>query len=234
MSTTLTSHDQRVLQALIDAGPVADGPAEGDSTTVFEAKASSSPFASLKSKEAQILSKLSNAEPAQGTIAEAVEELNKIVEQFPEYASAYVNRAQARRMLLPTPTLFTEQSFGQTSEVLKDLERGLSLAAGNPSRLQSAQHQLGVLAAAYTHKGYLLLAASDVERNEGLCLRKAFGTDDPIVLEEMACKAFTAGGECGNQNAKRMAVKTNPYAKMCGAIVKEAICKEMQEYCHTV
>ena len=49
----------------------------------------------------------------------------------------------------------------------------------------------------------------------------------PDELEEMASKDFAAGGRYGDERAKQMAVKTNPYAKMCGAIVKEAMKKEM-------
>lgn len=42
---------------------------------------------------------------------------------------------------------------------------------------------------------------------------------------------FQQGGRYGNEIARQMAVKTNPYAKMCGAIVKEAMRKEMTGGC---
>ena len=47
-------------------------------------------------------------------------------------------------------------------------------------------------------------------------------------LEEMASRDFFFGGQYGNEIARQLAVQTNPYAKMCGAIVKEALRKEVE------
>jgi len=47
-------------------------------------------------------------------------------------------------------------------------------------------------------------------------------------LEEMASWGFQLGGRYGNPVAKQMAVRTNPYAKLCGAIVREAMREEME------
>jgi hypothetical protein len=47
-------------------------------------------------------------------------------------------------------------------------------------------------------------------------------------LEEMASQDFFFGGRYGNKVAQQLAVQTNPYAKMCGAIVKEALRKEVE------
>ena len=45
-------------------------------------------------------------------------------------------------------------------------------------------------------------------------------------LEEMASRDFFMGGRFGNKVAQQLAVQTNPYAKMCGAIVQEAMRKD--------
>ena len=45
-------------------------------------------------------------------------------------------------------------------------------------------------------------------------------------LEEKSSRDFFLGGRYGNEVSKAMAVHTNPYAKMCGSIVKEAMRKE--------
>jgi hypothetical protein len=50
----------------------------------------------------------------------------------------------------------------------------------------------------------------------------------PDQLEEMASRDFFFGGRYGNKVAQQLAVQTNPYAKMCGAIVKEALRKEVE------
>jgi hypothetical protein len=46
-------------------------------------------------------------------------------------------------------------------------------------------------------------------------------------LEEMASRDFEMGGRYGNDVAREMAVRTNPYAKLCGNIVKGAMRGEM-------
>ena len=48
------------------------------------------------------------------------------------------------------------------------------------------------------------------------------------ALEQMASRDFFFGGRYGDRKAREMSVKTNPYAKMCGAIVKEALRKELE------
>jgi hypothetical protein len=50
------------------------------------------------------------------------------------------------------------------------------------------------------------------------------------ALEELASRDFTLGGRYGNKVARQLSVQTNPYAKACGAIVKEALRKEREEF----
>ena len=45
-------------------------------------------------------------------------------------------------------------------------------------------------------------------------------------LEELASKDFAAAARYGDEAAREMSVRTNPYAKMCGAIVKNALREE--------
>ena len=52
---------------------------------------------------------------------------------------------------------------------------------------------------------------------------------DPAELEEWASRDFEKGGRYGNGVAREMAKATNPYAKLCGAIVGEAMRREMGE-----
>jgi hypothetical protein len=49
-------------------------------------------------------------------------------------------------------------------------------------------------------------------------------------LEEAASGELALGGRYGNETARQLAVKTNPYAKLCGAVVKEALTKEISDY----
>ena len=50
---------------------------------------------------------------------------------------------------------------------------------------------------------------------------------DPALWEEWASGDFEKGGRYGNGVAREMAKATNPYAKLCGAIVGEAMRGEM-------
>ena len=44
----------------------------------------------------------------------------------------------------------------------------------------------------------------------------------------MASHELALGGRFGNDIARQLAVQTNPYAKLCGEIVREALRKEME------
>lgn len=46
----------------------------------------------------------------------------------------------------------------------------------------------------------------------------------------MAARDFDAGGRYGNPVAREMSVRTNPYAKLCGNIVREAMRREVEEF----
>lgn len=48
-------------------------------------------------------------------------------------------------------------------------------------------------------------------------------------LEELASGDFAAAARYGDEAAREMSVRTNPYAKMCGAIVKNALREERKE-----
>lgn len=52
---------------------------------------------------------------------------------------------------------------------------------------------------------------------------------DAARLEKLAAADFRQGGIYGNEIAKQMAIQLNPYAKMCGEIVREAMIADMRE-----
>jgi len=49
-------------------------------------------------------------------------------------------------------------------------------------------------------------------------------------FEELASADFAIAGRYGNKTARDLAVKTNPYAKLCGQIVREALQREIKTY----
>lgn len=62
-------------------------------------------------------------------------------------------------------------------------------------------------------------------QEEGCCCRVL--DKEPQRLEELASRDFFLGGRYGNRVAGELAVRTNPYAKMCGEIVRGAMGREM-------
>lgn len=72
---------------------------------------------------------------------------------------------------------------------------------------------------AYSHRAYLYLKAAETEtRLQGL---------EKSELEELASKDFAGAARYGDEISREMSVRTNPYAKMCGAIVRNALKEEM-------
>jgi len=167
----------------------------------------------------------------------ALEILDRIVDEEPSYASARNNRAQLRRWrysdcnMLCRGSLVERDQKKAGSAALRDLEKAISLAS--PERPQdpvsSAQGRL--LAQAYTQLGALYLgAAKDLEiietEPEKLEVDTELSDWTRDRFEEEASRAFYLGGLYGNEVAKALAVHTNPHAKLCGNIVKEAMRKE--------
>lgn len=119
---------------------------------------------------------------------------------------------------------------------LTDLDSAIRLATPRSPSDPVSPSQAKLLAQAHTQRATLLHTASkdlkeresDRESKDGLRLSKTspyenFTTE---MFEEAGARDFFLGGRYGNEIGKAMAVHTNPYAKMCGNIVKEAMRKE--------
>jgi hypothetical protein len=227
----LTTRDSFVLKSLFDPEAFAATTKHASSQTSLPGMTEDQ-FLLRRSTELQIISQLQTDTPNAETVQKAVQDLSSLIEESPGYASAYINRAQASRLLIPTSGLFTSDLAQASRQLLKDLQKGIQLAEPATSDQQLSTHQTTVLAAAYTHRGFLLLKIADLIRNG----KQVHGVSDKLQsasaesVEEQASQDFAAGGQYGSKEARDMAVRTNPYAKMCGAIVKEAMRKEIDEW----
>lgn len=237
MAAALTTNDSAVLQALFDAES-----SPSSATTIdpalppFPANTDITPEVhdSLHIREQAIINSLQSQEDiSRPTIQSAIEALTALITEYPGYASAYVNRAQAFRLLAGDSSTHGDQDKSiLTERLLADLGRAVTLstpASSSPTAAVSAV-QARVLADAHTHRGYLLLQAAraksrddEEEEEEGGFVTGKSGPE----LEELASRDFFFGGRYGNKVAQQLAVQTNPYAKMCGAIVKEAMREEV-------
>ncbi|KAJ5712241.1 hypothetical protein N7493_008709 [Penicillium malachiteum] len=248
---SLTSNDSAVLQALFDAesspssGVTIDPRLPAWPATVL---ISHDDLQSLKGLEVEIVRELQpDKNPNFESVQTAVHKLDSIVQQYPSYPSAYINRAQTLRMLVDlqfneisnanadegsSDTLFTPEATDLATRILNDLSQAIDLAKPISPVNPVSPVQARLLADAYTHRGYIVLKAARIKKNHN---SEEIGNVGPQrlwgvgadQLEEMASRDFFLGGQYGNKVAQQLAVQTNPYAKMCGAIVKEAMRKEI-------
>ncbi|PNS18884.1 hypothetical protein CAC42_5423 [Sphaceloma murrayae] len=228
---TLTTNDSRVLSALFDpeASPSSAANIEHDSQTL--PGLSPEECSRLTAEETLIIQQLHSTAPSPEHVERAHQAISKLIADHPNFAPAYIDRAQIQRLSLPMDHLFTSTKETESRNLLQDLQKGIELASPPSPQSPVSGLQTRLLAAAHTHRGLLLLKIADMRRQ----LQPIFGagtalTDlDPSAIEGVASKDFYQGGRYGNRIAQQLSVKTNPYAKMCGAIVKEAIQRDVDE-----
>jgi hypothetical protein len=189
------------------------------------------------------LAGLKVAETAADPIAEyqaCVTRLGSLISDFPRYGSARNNRAQALRRLygdtLLSQTTDTQALIQDASPqgraqaamtVLADLDEAVSLLTPK-SMFASISPVAGkTLSLAHTQRAaiYHTAAKSSSECQLDLGERREMGWSK-IDFETAASRDFALGGRYGNEIAKSLAVATNPTAKLCGQIVREAMRRE--------
>lgn len=227
-ATQLSFNDNAVLGALFDPES-----SLSNSTQVSDNVPShidSSRLEVIQQNERRALLPLNHENPSQDEIRGAIMKLDDIISGDPAYASAWNNRAQTRRMLYEIEELYVQ--IEELKLVLRDLAQAIELATPKNPLAPLSALDARVLASAHTHRGYLLYTASKSDHLTQLVTTSVdsffgLGRDG---LEEMASREFTLGGRYGNDTARQLAVRTNPYAKLCGSIVKEAMQKELADY----
>ena len=225
----LSSNDAHVLSALFDPESSPSSFVKVDSSLRPFPQLSDDELEPLQTAERTAIHPLAIPSPSKQDIDAAIAALTSIISSQPNYASAYTNRAQTVRLAIGDD-LFAPANTADIERVFDDLASAISLATpGDAGRVSPVQAK--VLATAHTHRAYLYLkAAKAAEESETGFLEGGPGKLRVLRkerLEEMASRDFALGGRYGDRLAKEMAVKTNPYAKMCGAIVKEAMREEI-------
>jgi Tfp pilus assembly protein PilF len=153
----------------------------------------------------------------------AIAELDDVVRQEPNYASAYINRAMLLRLKLESQLSASQHIFDHSIASVQPLFTNLSraihvsLPSSSPTDPVSP-FQAKSLRTAYSHRAYLYLKAAET----GTALQGL----EKSELEELASKDFAGAARYGDELAREMSVRTNPYAKMCGAIVRNALNEE--------
>jgi hypothetical protein len=179
---------------------------------------------------------------------ECVTSLDELIEEYPNYASGRNNRAQALRrihgdgILVKSTELIKEEApaldpkasdktlIAASTTILTDLSTAITLLTPtNPFSPLSPQ-AAKTLSQAYTQRGALYhltakrLIAKEAElRIDGSRKETKWKV---VEFEENASRDFMMGGRYGNEIAKALAVSSNPTAKLCGEMVREAMTKE--------
>jgi len=227
-NTSLSANDARILNALFDPETLPSSVAKSRDTAAIDTSLPahpSIPSSQLSTLEAQqndiVRNVSSNSDVA--AIDDAIAHLNGTVVAWPNYASAHVNRAMLRRMRMEATLQEGKNIFASPKQdiedIFTDLARAihLSLPASSPTAPVST-YAARILRTAYSHRAYLYLKAVETETE-----LNGQGKSD---LEELASKDFAAAARYGDEVAREMSVRTNPYAKMCGAIVRNALKEE--------
>ena len=232
-ATMLSTNDRCVLSALFDAEGIpskATGSSKDPSASIqYVQKYSEQTLHTLRDQERRVLCSLNQEQPSVQDIEEGIAQLSQIISQYPEYASAYNNRAQAIRMMVGDDLAKPDAG---SSTMYSDLCEAIRLACSSDPETTLSSQDIAVLQAAYTHRGHLLYKASKTIAKNPVskkALPRELQTSGSERLEKLAAADFRLGGEFGNEIARQMAVQLNPYAKLCGEIVREAMIKDMEE-----
>ncbi|RDW66596.1 hypothetical protein BP5796_09345 [Coleophoma crateriformis] len=232
-ATFLSINDKNVLSALFDSEGI---PSRITSSITQELPALPgvlpSTLRELQDRETKAIKPLNAESPARQQIEDTIQELSAIIQSTPEYSSAWNNRAQAIRMIVGDDL---SAPAAASSTMYLDLCQAIQLAAATPNsdpRSGVSPLQRRILASAFTHRAHLLYKASKSiaqDPSKRTSLQAELQGVDSEMLEKMATSDFRQGGKYGNAVAKQMAVKLNPYAKLCGEIVREAMINDMKE-----
>ena len=232
-NTSLSANDARILNAIFDpetlpssVGQQKETSSSIDPSLPAHPSIPTSLLTLLERQQSDIIARTSST----SSIAEidaAIKELDRVAEQYPEYAGAWVNRAMVRRMKLEANMEVGKNIFQNTTETLgsdvesvfSDLAQAIHLSSTSSSTPAVSPHAAKVLRTAYSHRAYLYLKAVESgSRWKGMTTSE---------LEESASKDFAAAARYGDEVAREMSVRTNPYKKMCGVIVRDALREEM-------
>ncbi|KAI0506626.1 hypothetical protein F5B22DRAFT_443480 [Xylaria bambusicola] len=171
-----------------------------------------------------------------------VHDLGDLISEYPRYGSARNNRAQALRrlygdtMLLPEQrddkALLKEVDANEVAQAalttLLDLDEAISLLTPKSPFAPISPVAGKALSQAHTQRAVIYYMTSKAIRShDEICLggRKEERWTK-LDFESAASRDFALGGRYGNEIAKGLAVSTNPTAKLCGQIVREAMKKE--------
>lgn len=174
---------------------------------------------------------------------DCVVRLGDIIEERPHYASARNNRSQALRRLCGDTMLVSRvplsphallrdvdesQRLEMAQTTLFDLDQAVLLLTPAGQFPTMSPQAAKTLSSAHTQRAAVYLTTSRLMDLGAVSIpagRREAGWSK-LEFEENASRDFAMGGKYGSEVAKGLAVSTNPTAKLCGQMVREAMRKE--------
>ncbi|KAK1595987.1 uncharacterized protein LY79DRAFT_510142 [Colletotrichum navitas] len=170
-------------------------------------------------------------------------QLDSFIDDYPNYASARNNRVQALRrlygdtmLLAGSPTasqrLIENSELAESTQyakiALEDTEKSIALLTPHTMFGAMSPQAAKTLSLAYTQRAAIYHTTAKLMDKHAVQIDEARreATWTKIEFEEAASHDFACGGRFGNEIAKGLAVSTNPTAKLCGQMVREAMKKE--------
>jgi hypothetical protein len=174
-----------------------------------------------------------------------VSRLSDLIQAHPQYASARNNRAQALRRLYGDSVLISDaprnpqtllhdvsdvERIEAANTILGDLCEAISLVSPKvPYGSRVSPQVARTLSNAHTQRAAIYLMTSKLlgsEKSLSMDPARPESRWTKLDFETFASQDFAMGGRYGNEIAKGLAVSTNPTAKLCGQMVREAMKKE--------
>ncbi|KAF2443638.1 hypothetical protein P171DRAFT_432848 [Karstenula rhodostoma CBS 690.94] len=230
-NTTLSANDARILNALFDPETLPSSVAAEKSTSTIDDTLPSHPHITssqlhtLEAQQSELVRHITSSSST-SDIEAAIRQQDEIITKHPNYPSAHLNRAMLRRMKLesslPKDASIFSSPEPEIEHLFTDLSRSISSTLSSSSANTSVStYQARILRTAYSHRAYLYLKAAE--------LGVAWRGKGKSELEESASADFASAARFGDEVAREMSVRTNPYAKMCGAIVRNALEEERKD-----
>jgi hypothetical protein len=237
MTATLSHNDSAVLSALFSGGEPSAPPVSQSITNTQPdtlPNFTADELMRLQALETTAIRPLATSQsPSKSDIQKAIEELSRIIGENEGYPSAYNNRAQALRLRYPGDLTVSPVA---NAGVLEDLDTAVRLCLGDlPENEQPSQLAQRIAAKALTQRGFLLLSTSEslTHAQDPLLLSDKLPARirglSPNQLEDLARHDFDVAASFGDELARKMSVKMNPVAKLCGQMVKEALMRDVAE-----
>lgn len=196
----------------------------------------------LESPKVQSSGSGSQADSIEG-YRKAVEGFGQLIQDYPQYASARNNRVQALRGLYGDSMLVANaprsprallhnvddtERLEAAKTALSDLDYAISLLTPVTAYSKLSPQVARTLRNSHTQRAAIYLMTSKLIGTNSISLdaSRREAKWSKLDFETHASSDFAMGARYGSEIAKGLAVSTNPTAKLCGQMVREAMKRE--------